>query len=120
MVLRDTLTQDGLVNDPGTIGALSEFLEADGPDRLRFRNSLVRDSAYEGLAYKTRTRLHRAAGIVTAGAVGTSSSGRRCTRWAADGAGSRAMRRQSAWFSGPGDGPSSECEITKRFCRRSR
>ncbi len=32
------------------------------PTGWRFRNSLVRDAAYEGLAYKIRGRLHRAAG----------------------------------------------------------
>jgi tetratricopeptide (TPR) repeat protein len=29
---------------------------------MRFRNSLVRDAAYEGLAYKIRARMHRTAG----------------------------------------------------------
>ena len=62
-VLRETLSADGLTRDPGRLTQLSDFLDSDGPDRLRFRNSLVRDAAYEGLAYKTRTRLHRAAGL---------------------------------------------------------
>ena len=64
-VLRETLSADGLTRDPGRLTQLSDFLEADGPDRLRFRNSLVRDAAYEELAYKTRARLHRAAGLAT-------------------------------------------------------
>ncbi len=64
-VLRETLSADGLTRDPGRLTQLSDFLEDDGPDRLRFRNSLVRDAAYEELAYKTRARLHRAAGLAT-------------------------------------------------------
>ena len=64
-VLRETLSADGLTRDPGRLTQLSDFLDADGPDRLRFRNSLVRDVAYEELAYKTRSRLHRAAGLAT-------------------------------------------------------
>ncbi len=42
-----------------TLEPLVGFIEADGPDRLRFRNSLVRDAAYEGLAYRVRARVHR-------------------------------------------------------------
>ncbi len=61
-VLRRTLATDGLVADASTLGSLRAFLQPDGPDRWRFRNSLVRDAAYEGLAYRIRTRLHRAAG----------------------------------------------------------
>ena len=45
-------------------GCSAGSLEADGPDRLRFRNSLVRDAAYDGLAYRVRARIHRTAGEV--------------------------------------------------------
>ena len=62
-VLRETLAGDELTADPATLSELSEFLDVDGRERLRFRNSLVRDAAYEGLAYRTRSRLHRAAGL---------------------------------------------------------
>ena len=61
-VLRRTLATDGLVADASTLSSLGAFLQPDGPDRWKFRNSLVRDAAYEGLAYKIRSRLHRAAG----------------------------------------------------------
>ncbi len=61
-VLRRTLAEDGLSVGPSDIGSLAGFLEPDGPDRMRFRNSLVRDAAYEGLAYRIRAKLHRAAG----------------------------------------------------------
>ena len=33
-VLRETLSADGLTRDPGKLTQLSDFLEADGPDRL--------------------------------------------------------------------------------------
>ncbi len=62
-VINETLATDGLTIDPATLSELSSFLEPDGEDRLRFRNSLVRDAAYEELAYRTRARLHRAAGL---------------------------------------------------------
>ncbi len=61
-IINETLASDGMSVDPATLARLSEFLEADGPDRFRFRNTLLRDAAYEELAYRTRTRLHRAAG----------------------------------------------------------
>ncbi len=61
-VLRRTLAEDGLPLLAADLAALGEFLAPDGPDRLRFRTSLVRDAAYEGLAYRARARLHRAAG----------------------------------------------------------
>jgi tetratricopeptide (TPR) repeat protein len=64
-ILRETLSADGLTRDPGRLTQLSDFLEAEGRDRLRFRNSLLRDAAYEELAYRTRARLHRAAGLAT-------------------------------------------------------
>ena len=63
-ILDATLKADGLGLDAGTLGTLAEFLEPDGPDRLRFRNSLVRDAAYEGLAFRVRSRIHRTAGEV--------------------------------------------------------
>ncbi len=64
-ILRETLTADGLTSDPGTMGPLGEFFERESSTRMRFRNSLVRDAAYEELAYRTRARLHRSAGLAT-------------------------------------------------------
>ncbi len=61
-VLGRTLHADGMHIEATDLAALSEFIEADGPDRMRFRNSLIRDAAYEGLAYRIRARLHRTAG----------------------------------------------------------
>ncbi len=61
-VLRRTMAADGLEAESSTLSSLRAFLQPDGPDRWKFRNSLVRDAAYEGLAYRIRSRLHRAAG----------------------------------------------------------
>ncbi len=63
-VLERTLDADGLGLDVRSLSALSAFLEPDGQSRLRFRNSLVRDAAYEGLAFRVRARIHRTAGEV--------------------------------------------------------
>ncbi len=63
-VLEGTLEADGLVLDPAMMTLLGGFVEHDGPDRLRFRTSLVRDAAYDGLAYHVRARIHRTAGEV--------------------------------------------------------
>ncbi len=61
-VINQTLRGDDLHLDRATLDKLGQFLEADGPSRLRFRNSMIRDAAYEGLAYRLRARLHGAAG----------------------------------------------------------
>jgi class 3 adenylate cyclase/tetratricopeptide (TPR) repeat protein len=41
---------------------LQGFLVEDGPGQLRFRHALLRDVAYEGLAYSRRRQLHALAG----------------------------------------------------------
>ena len=40
---------------------LDEFIVLDGGDRLGFRNGLIRDSAYDGLSFRQRRRIHLAA-----------------------------------------------------------
>jgi predicted ATPase/class 3 adenylate cyclase len=60
--LETLLTSEGRGLDPATLSRLNGFIEPDGEDRLRFRNGLVRNTIYEGLAYRLRTRLHRVAG----------------------------------------------------------
>jgi len=62
VVLNETLNQEGLDVDQATLDRMSKYLEPDGRDRLRFRNSMIRDAAYEGLAFRLRTKLHGAAG----------------------------------------------------------
>ena len=61
-VLDETLRVESLEADADTLSRLAGFLEADGRDRLRFRTGMIRDAAYEGLAYRLRTKLHGAAG----------------------------------------------------------
>ena len=46
--------------DPGTWKRLSELFEEEDDGYLRFRRSLLRDAAYEGLPYKLRRQLHGA------------------------------------------------------------
>ena len=41
---------------------LAQFIQDEGNGRYRFRHALMRDSAYEGLPYRTRTKLHARAG----------------------------------------------------------
>ncbi len=53
---------DGPVPGAGTWARLQEFFEEEGDGYLRFRRSLLRDTAYEGLPYKLRRRLHQAVG----------------------------------------------------------
>jgi tetratricopeptide (TPR) repeat protein len=61
-VLDETLRAEGLEADDATMVTLSGYLESDGRTRLRFRAGMIRDAAYEGLAYRLRARLHAAAG----------------------------------------------------------
>ena len=63
-VLQRILEVDDLTLDHSMLAALAAFIEDDGEDRLQFRNSLVRDAAYEGLAFRVRSRIHRMAGEV--------------------------------------------------------
>ena len=42
-----------------TWGRLADLFDDDGDGYLRFRQSLLRDTAYEGLPFKLRRRLHR-------------------------------------------------------------
>jgi tetratricopeptide (TPR) repeat protein len=58
----DLLATEGWPLDDATERTLEPFLEVDTVDRLRFRNGLVRDVAYETMAYRTGARLHHAAG----------------------------------------------------------
>ena len=41
---------------------LGGYFEDDGNGYLRFRHALVRETAYQGLPFRTRRRLHEAAG----------------------------------------------------------
>jgi len=61
-VVDELLRHEGLELDSATITQLSRFIEADGPLRYRFKNGLVCDVVYDGLAYRSRARLHMEAG----------------------------------------------------------
>jgi predicted ATPase/class 3 adenylate cyclase len=63
-VLAELLRTEGREADLSALERLGDFLEADEADGFRFRNGLVRDTTYEGVAYRLRTRLHRVAGTV--------------------------------------------------------
>ncbi|HSJ92222.1 MAG TPA: adenylate/guanylate cyclase domain-containing protein, partial [Ilumatobacter sp.] len=61
-VLSEVLRAEHIHVDEVTIERLAAFLEADGADRWRFRNGLIRDVTYDGLGYRLRARLHLEAG----------------------------------------------------------
>jgi class 3 adenylate cyclase/tetratricopeptide (TPR) repeat protein len=60
--LVDDLFDDGAHAGPVTWRRLSEFVVQEDDGAYRFRHALIRDAAYEGLAYKRRRELHRRAG----------------------------------------------------------
>ena len=62
VVVEELLRHEGLELDEATLAQLSKFIEADGPLRYRFKNGLVCDVVYDSLAYRSRARLHLAAG----------------------------------------------------------
>jgi class 3 adenylate cyclase/tetratricopeptide (TPR) repeat protein len=62
VVGEELLRHEGLELDEATLVQLGRFLEADGPLRYRFKNGLVCDVVYDSLAYRSRSRLHLAAG----------------------------------------------------------
>ena len=58
---RDVLEELPHPSDP-VWRRLDEFIVLDGAERLGFRNGLLRDSAYDGLSFRQRRRIHLAAG----------------------------------------------------------
>ncbi len=71
-VARDLIETQGADLDDATRETLAAFLEDDGPNRLRFRHALVRDVAYEGLAFRRRKNLHLRAGQIVMKNLGDS------------------------------------------------
>jgi class 3 adenylate cyclase/tetratricopeptide (TPR) repeat protein len=63
-VLEAVLEANGDDADMAALSRVGAFLQSDGDQYLRFSRALVRDSAYEGLAYRVRRRLHQLAGEV--------------------------------------------------------
>jgi class 3 adenylate cyclase/tetratricopeptide (TPR) repeat protein len=64
-LLAALLHAEGVVLDAAVQTRADAFLEPQGEEYLRFRRGLVRDLAYEGLAFRVRQRLHRLAGEAT-------------------------------------------------------
>ncbi len=60
-VLFDVLEADGFDLDAATRAELDLFFDRDGETRVRFRNGLLRDVAYEAMAYRRRVRIHAVA-----------------------------------------------------------
>jgi class 3 adenylate cyclase/tetratricopeptide (TPR) repeat protein len=62
--LAGLLESEGLSLDDKLLARLDGFLQRDGEEGLRFGVALLRDTLYEGLAYRLRVRLHREAARV--------------------------------------------------------
>jgi class 3 adenylate cyclase/tetratricopeptide (TPR) repeat protein len=60
-VLEDLVRSQDNTTSLDALARLDEFLEANGSE-LRFRNGLVRDTTYESVAFRLRTKLHALAG----------------------------------------------------------
>ena len=52
--------EDGPAPEPAALGKLAELFDEEPDGYLRFRHTLLRDSAYEGLPFKLRRQLHGA------------------------------------------------------------
>jgi class 3 adenylate cyclase len=63
-VLREVLASEQIDLDDATTHELGRFLEYEGSDRVRFRHTLMRERAYQGLPYRRRRELHLRAGLV--------------------------------------------------------
>jgi len=61
-VLAEVLAGEGHGLTDAMLQMLKSFLEPDGPDRLRFRSGIVRDTVYESVSFRQRARLHLSAG----------------------------------------------------------
>ncbi|TAM85721.1 MAG: tetratricopeptide repeat protein [Jatrophihabitans sp.] len=60
--LRELLVDRAQAVDTGALRRLGDFLDPDGPGRLRFRHALIRDVAYAGLPFRLRREMHDRAG----------------------------------------------------------
>jgi tetratricopeptide (TPR) repeat protein len=69
-VLDQILEPEDIEMDDATERGLRRFLDADGPDRLRFKHAVVHDVAYQGLSFRRRRELHARAGSVIEKAAG--------------------------------------------------
>jgi class 3 adenylate cyclase/tetratricopeptide (TPR) repeat protein len=56
------LASENRLLDDAQLDRLREYLHVKEDGRLQFRSAILRDSVYEGVAYRLRARLHQAAG----------------------------------------------------------
>jgi class 3 adenylate cyclase/tetratricopeptide (TPR) repeat protein len=59
-LLEEILPEEG--GDPERWGRLADFVDWDGPSRLRFRHDLVHAAAYDGLSFARRREIHALVG----------------------------------------------------------
>ncbi len=57
-VLQDLFGEEQVALDAATTKELSDILESDGKERLRFRHALLRDAAYDSLPFARRRQFH--------------------------------------------------------------
>lgn len=57
-ILATALAEDGQPVDAASLEALHEFLESEG-DRVRFTSEVIRETVYQGVAFRQRRVLHR-------------------------------------------------------------
>jgi predicted ATPase len=70
-LLVDSVREDVELDD-GVWSRLADVLESEPSGQLRFRNTLIRDAAYEGLPYRRRRALHERVGMTIEARAGTS------------------------------------------------
>ena len=73
--LNALLAEDALHIDQATRDDLARFLEPEEPNRIRFRQAVVRDAAYERLSFARRRQLHARAAAITREAGGDDLDG---------------------------------------------
>jgi class 3 adenylate cyclase/tetratricopeptide (TPR) repeat protein len=62
--LEELLRPEQIELDDATLLRLDAFMVPEGEEDLRFKVGMLRDTLYEGLAFRLRSRLHREAGLV--------------------------------------------------------
>lgn len=72
-LLTESLAEEG--TDPEQWDRLADFVEWEGPSRLRFRHDLVRTAAYDGLSFARRREIHAEVGAALERRAGTSEAG---------------------------------------------
>jgi class 3 adenylate cyclase/tetratricopeptide (TPR) repeat protein len=58
VLLAEVLRAEGQTLSSAEIDRLTDFLEAEGPERLSFRSEVICDTTYQAVSYQMRRRLH--------------------------------------------------------------